>query len=214
MSYFIDSGPKQAKQRILIAHGAGAGITSPFMEAMSELLANSGVAITRFEFEYMAQRRDGGKRRPPPKAEKLMPEYENMIAAVSSRKPRGQKLIIGGKSLGGRVASMIADDQFRSGAIAGLVCLGYPFHAPATPDKLRIAHLEAISCPALIVQGTRDPFGTQAEVEQLRLSPAIEFHWLGDGDHDFGPRGASGFTRSGNLADAADAVTAFVRALS
>lgn len=214
MSYFIDSGPNQAKQRILIAHGAGAGITSPFMEAMSELLANRDVAVTRFEFDYMAQRRDGGKRRPPPKAEKLMPEYENMIAAVSARKTRGQKLIIGGKSLGGRVASMVAEDQFRSGAIAGLVCLGYPFHAPATPDKLRIAHLESISCLALIVQGTRDPFGTQAEIEQLHLSPAIKFHWLGDGDHDFGPRGASGFTRSGNLADAADAVTAFVRALS
>lgn len=214
MSYFIDSGPTQAAQRILIAHGAGAGVTSPFMEAISELLADRGIAVTRFEFDYMAQRRDGGKRRPPPKAEKLMPEFENMIAAVSARQARGQKLIIGGKSLGGRVASMIAEDQFLSGAIAGLVCLGYPFHAPATPDKLRVAHLEASSCPALVVQGTRDPFGTQAEVEELRLSPAINFHWIGDGDHDFGPRGASGFTRSGNLADAADAVTAFIRRLS
>lgn len=85
------------------------------------------------------------------------------------------------------------------GAIAGLVCLGYPFHAPATPEKLRIAHLETLTAPALIVQGTRDPFGTQSEVEALRLSPSIAFQWIGDGDHDFGPRGASGFTRSGNL---------------
>lgn len=214
MSFFLDTGPKNASHRLLLAHGAGAGIESPFLEAISELFSKRGIAVTRFEFDYMAARRDGGSKRPPPRAEKLMGEYADMIAAVAKRKPRAQKLVIGGKSLGGRVASMVAEEQFRAGSISGIVCLGYPFHAPATPDKLRIAHLEALTCPALIVQGVRDPFGTQDEVKCLKLSKSIAFHWIGDGDHDFGPRGASGFTRSGNLADAADAVAGFIKGLS
>src|SRR5262249_19606466 len=85
------------------------------------------------------------------------------------------------------------------------VCLGYPFHPPNQPGKLRTAHLEGLACPALIVQGERDPFGPRAEVEGFTLSPVIRFHWAGDGDHDLGPRGGSGFTRKGNLADAAGA---------
>lgn len=214
MSFFLDTGPKNASHRLLLAHGAGAGIESPFLVAMDELLAKRGIAVTRFEFGYMAARRDGGAKRPPPRAEKLMAEYGEMIATIAARRPRAQKIVIGGKSLGGRVASMVADDQFRAGSIAGLVCLGYPFHAPATPDKLRIAHLQALSCPALIVQGVRDPFGTQAEVMKFKLSKSIAVHWIGDGDHDFGPRGASGFTRTGNLADAADVTAAFVQGLS
>lgn len=214
MTYFIDCGPENASHRIILAHGAGAAITSPFLETIAALFADRGFAVTRFEFDYMAQRRDGGKKRPPPKAEKLTTEYATMITAIAARKPADQNLIIGGKSLGGRVASMIAEDQFEAGKIAGLICLGYPFHAPATPAKLRIAHLETLSCPALIVQGTRDPFGTQSEIEAMDLSPSVAFSWVGDGDHDFGPRGASGFTRSGNLTAAADAVTAFIRRLS
>lgn len=214
MSFVLDTGPKSASHRLLLAHGAGAGIESPFLEAIAELFGKRGIAATRFEFDYMAARRDGGSKRPPPRAEKLMGEYADMIAAVAKRKPRAQKLVIGGKSLGGRVASMVAEEQFRAGSISGIVCLGYPFHAPATPDKLRIAHLEALTCPALIVQGVRDPFGTQDEVKCLKLSKSIAFHWIGDGDHDFGPRGASGFTRSGNLADAADAVAGFIKGLS
>ncbi len=214
MSHILESGPETAEHRLLIAHGAGAGITSPFMESMAALLSARDIAVTRFEFGYMSQRRDGGKRRPPPKAEKLCSEYADMVARVTAHKPKRQKLIIGGKSLGGRVASMIADQHFHAGAISGLVCLGYPFHAPATPDKLRIAHLEALACPALIVQGVRDPFGGQSEVETLTLARALQFHWIGDGDHDFGPRGSSGFTRTGNLEDAANAVAAFIRRLS
>ena len=214
MTYFLDSGPDNANHRILIAHGAGVGIDSPFLDGISVALNARNIAVTRFEFAYMAERRNGGKKRPPPKAEKLMVEYRDMIASVSARKPIGQKLVIGGKSLGGRVASMIADEQLASNAIAGLVCLGYPFHAPATPDKLRISHLQTMTSPALIVQGMRDPFGTQAEIDAIQLSPSIALHWIGDGDHDFGPRGASGFTRSGNLADAADAVAGFLQRLS
>ncbi|MEQ1670173.1 MAG: alpha/beta family hydrolase [Hyphomicrobium sp.] len=211
MTHILENGPENADHRLIIAHGAGAGITSPFLEAIAALVGDQGIAVTRFEFAYMAARRDGGPKRPSPKAEKLTIEYADMIASVRARVPERQKLFIGGKSLGGRVASLIADEQFKAGAISGLVCLGYPFHAPAQPLKLRTAHLEDLSCPALIVQGTRDPFGRRDEVEALKLAPAIQLHWIGDGDHDFGPRGASGFTRKGNLVDAAAAVAGFIK---
>jgi predicted alpha/beta-hydrolase family hydrolase len=211
MTYILENGPENAAHRLIIAHGAGAGITFSFVEQISELIAGHNLAITRFEFAYMAARRISGKKRPPPKAEVLTTEFAAMIDTVTAKAPKGQKIIIGGKSMGGRVASLIADEQFRAGKISGLVCLGYPFHPPGQPEKLRTAHLETLTCPALIVQGTRDPFGNRTEVEGLKLSPAIEFHWIGDGDHDFGPRGASGLTRKGNLADAADAVAAFIK---
>jgi hypothetical protein len=184
-------------------------MTSPFLETMTRLLTERGLAVSRFEFAYMAARREDGKRRPPPKAERLVDEYVAAVATLRSRLPAGQALLIGGKSMGGRVASLAADTLFDDGAIAGLVCLGYPFHPPGKPDNLRTAHLQDLQCPALIVQGERDPFGNRAEVEGYKLAPAIRLHWAGDGDHDLGPRGGSGFTRAGNLAAAADAVCAF-----
>ena len=113
----------------------------------------------------------------------------------------------------GRVASMIAEENYKAGNIAGLICLGYPFHPPGKPENLRTAHLANISCPCPILQGARDPFGTRAEVEAFDLAPAIQLHWLSDGDHDFGPRGASGFTRKENLTSAADAILAFLQRL-
>lgn len=209
-TFTITSGPPSPATHLILAHGAGAGISSAFMEAIAALLVEHGVGVTRFEFAYMAARRDGGSRKPPPKAEKLIPEYEAMIDAVSSRLAPGQKLAIGGKSLGGRVASLVAGSAFQQKRISRLVCLGYPFHPPGVPEKLRTGHLLALKCPTLIVQGERDPFGNRAEVEALSLSKKIKFHWLGDGDHDFGPRGASGFTRKANLADAAGAVARFL----
>ena len=205
MTKFLITGPKDARVRFLCAHGAGKGMESPFLDTVADLLGERDIAVWRFEFGYMAARRDSGLRKPPPKAERLMDEYRAAVAEL----PRGGSVLIGGKSMGGRVASLVADELFGLGRIAGLVCLGYPFHPPNKPEKLRTAHLEALACPALIVQGERDPFGTRAEVEAFRLSSAIRLHWADDGDHDLGPRGASGFTRKGNLTAAADAIAAF-----
>lgn len=196
--------------RFLCAHGAGAGMQTAFLEAIAALLAERQIRTIRFEFAYMAARRGGSSRKPPPKAERLVGEYRAAVASVSN----GAPLLIGGKSMGGRVASLVADELFAEGTIAGLVCLGYPFHPPKKADQLRTAHLDDLTCPTLIVQGERDPFGTRAEIEAMRLSPAIRFHWVGDGDHDLGPRGGSGFTRKGNLASAADAIAAFARSLA
>lgn len=199
--------------RLLLAHGAGQGMTSPFFETLTELLLERGITVTRFEFDYMAARRDGGKRRPPPRIAVLLDEYRAAIEAL-----RGEigadKLVIGGKSMGGRAASMIADELYGAGAIAGLVCLGYPFHPPKKPESVRTTHLAGLNTPALIVQGERDPFGTQAEIEGYDLAKPIRLKWIGDGDHDLNPRTKSGFTRKGNLAAAADAVRAFLAELA
>lgn len=195
------SGPQDGPLLIL-AHGAGAGLASPFMETVSRLLAERGIRVGRFNFSYMAARIATGKRRPPPKAETLISEYASVLGALSG------PVFVGGKSMGGRVASMLAASSAQG--IAGLVCLGYPFHPPNKPDALRIAHLASLAVPALIVQGERDPFGARAEIESYGLPAAIAFHWIGDGDHDFGPRGGSGFTRKGNLAAAADAIASFI----
>jgi predicted alpha/beta-hydrolase family hydrolase len=133
----------------------------------------------------MAARRTEDGRKPPPRAESVVPEY---IAAVDDLGPTNGPLLIGGKSMGGRVASMAADKLFAAGRIAGLVCLGYPFHPPAKPDQLRTKHLIGLKVPALIVQGTRDEFGVPDEVKTYELSDKIVVHWVEDGDHDLKPR--------------------------
>lgn len=211
---FLESGPADAKATLLLAHGAGAGMDTRYMEEMCALLAERRVATLRFEFDYMAARRMGAKRKPPPKAEKLVDEYR-AAAKAAARHLRNirtgrYRLAIGGKSMGGRVASLIAGELHAKGDVGALVCLGYPFHPPGIPEKTRTAHLADLACPTLIVQGERDPFGNRDEVSGYALAPEIAVHWIDDGDHDFGPRGSSGFTRKGNLAAAADAVAAFL----
>lgn len=213
MTKLLKSAPAKPLGHLILTHGAMAAMDSPFMDAMTEALVARSISVTRFEFAYMAQRRTGGKKRPPPRAENLLDEYRQAVAQVRSRTRSKQPLAISGKSLGGRVASMVAQDLFDAGSIAGLVCLGYPFHPVGKPEQLRTSHLENLTCPALILQGERDPFGTPQEIADYDLSPEIQFHWVGDGDHDFGPRGRSGYTRKGNLAAAADAIAAFIVSL-
>ena len=122
----------------------------------------------------------------------------------------GERLFIGGKSLGGRVASLIADEVFAAGEISGLICLGYPFHPPKKPENLRTAHLKVLGCPALIIQGTRDPLGSRDEVAGYAVDERIQLIWLEDGDHDLRPRKMSGETFEGHLEAAAAAINTFV----
>lgn len=212
MPELLTTGPADAAWTLLLAHGAGAGMETPFLTRVTEMLVERGIRVARFEFGYMAARRTGGKRRPAPKADTLMPEYRAAVSALREGGVHG-RLAIGGKSMGGRVASMIADDLLDAGEASALVCLGYPFHPPGIPEKTRTTHLQAMRCPGLIIQGERDPFGSQSEVEAYSLSSQIQLVWIGDGDHDFGPRGASGFTRKGNLATATDSVASFLTSL-
>jgi predicted alpha/beta-hydrolase family hydrolase len=185
---------------------------SPAMTLMAAALAGAGVRVARFEFAYMAARRIAGAKRSPPRAEAAMPDF---LAALDALGPVAGPLFIGGKSMGGRVASMVADPLFGAGRIAGLVCLGYPFHPPGKPEALRTAHLETLACPALICQGTRDIFGARVEVSGYALSPAIELLWLEDGDHDLKPRkSVSGFTQADHLASVARAFRAWAERIT
>jgi len=205
---FLIDGPDRAKHTILLAHGAGSPMDSPAMTAAAKTLAASGFRVARFEFEYMARRRSSAGRKPPPRAETLCPEY---LAAIDALKAKGP-LIIGGKSMGGRIASMIADDLHAAGRIMGLLCLGYPFHPIGKPEQLRTAHLAKMKTPALIVQGTRDPFGSREEVATYALSKTIEILWLEDGDHDLKPRKRiSGFSAADHLRTVGETVAAWAK---
>jgi predicted alpha/beta-hydrolase family hydrolase len=200
---FLFDGPEDPRITIMLAHGAGAPMDSASKNATTKVLAGAGFRVARFEFGYMAARRTG-ERKPPPKAEKVMPEY---VAAIDDLRPTNGPLIIGGKSMGGRVASMIADAELTAGRIVGLLCLGYPFHPPGRPQQLRTAHLLELKTPALICQGTRDEFGDRYEVGSFGLSDAIEVFWLEDGDHDLKPRKAiSGLTTAQHLQAVAEKV--------
>ena len=206
---FRHDEPADAVARLLLAHGAGAPMDHPWLNDFTALLIERQVSVSRFEFEFMAARRTGGKRRPAPRGDKLVPEYEAAVATLAAELDDDLPLLIGGKSLGGRVASLAATDLYATGAIVGVVCLGYPFHPAAKPETLRTAHLLAFDCPALIVQGTRDPLGNRQEVEGYGLDDRIDLVWLQDGDHDLKPRRKSGFSLAEHMRTAADAVAAF-----
>ncbi len=178
---------------------------SPFMQRVAEGVAASGVRVIRFEFPYMQRRRETGKGRAPDPPRVLVQSFREMIDAQGD----GRRLAIGGKSMGGRIASMVADDA----AVLGVVCLGYPFHPPGKPEKIRTKHLETLRTPTLILQGTRDTFGRPEEVAGYNLSPAIRVEWLDDGDHSFKPRARSGRTEADNVRAAIALVAEFIATL-
>jgi len=197
-------GPKDATTTIALAHGAGASMDSLFMQYFAEKLGSVGFRVVRFEFPYMAERRVTGTKKPPNRGPVLI---DTWMAVADALGPAN--LIVGGKSMGGRIASMIADEA----GVRGLVALGYPFHPPGKPEKFRTEHLAGLKTPALFCQGVRDPFGTRDEAAGFTLSKAIRFHWLEDGDHGFKPRKASGLTETENRESAIAAITEFAEGL-
>jgi len=200
-------GPADAPVTVALAHGAGAPMDSEFMIAFAQGLAARGLRCVRFEFPYMHERRVDGKKRPPNRAPILLETWRAVIDHLGPR-----NLVIGGKSMGGRMASMVARElEDEDAPVKGLVCLGYPFHPPGKPEKAegRMAHLLDIKTPTLILQGTRDTFGTIDQVPDFPLSDAIRVQWLEDGDHGFKPRKKSGRTEEQNWHEAIDAIHAF-----
>lgn len=200
-------GPEGAAKTVVLAHGAGAPMNTAWMNTVARGIAGDDVRVARFEFPYMRARRETGRRGGAPDRE---PVLRDAWKEVVGRLGGGGRLVIGGKSMGGRIASMVADEV----GARGLVCLGYPFHPPGRPDKLRTKHLETLETPALVVQGTRDAFGTVEDVAGYDLSPRIRVHWIEDGDHSFKPRASSGRTEAENMAEAVAAVREFVATLS
>lgn len=205
MTEFLFDGPVDARWTLALAHGAGAPMHSPFLSTIARGLAERGVRVARFEFPYMAARPGGGRAGAPDREPVLKSAWLRVIEELG----RGERVAIGGKSLGGRIASMVADES----RARALVCLGYPFHPPGKPDRLRTAHLRELRTPALIVQGTRDAFGGPDEVAEYALSPAIRVVWIEEGDHSYKPAARSGRTEAENLEEAIGAVHEFLENL-
>jgi len=199
-------GPASAPATLLLAHGAGAPMDSPFLQTMASGLAALGWRVVRFEFPYMAKARQSGQRRAPDRQPVLLQSWRDQVAAAASQGP----LFLGGKSMGGRMASLVLEEQAQAAAVLGCLCLGYPFHPPGKPESLRIAHLETLTQPVLVVQGERDSFGCRTEVEGYVLSSAVQVHWIPDGDHSFKPTKRSGLSESANLQEAIAAADQFM----
>ncbi|WP_065259699.1 alpha/beta family hydrolase [Pseudomonas bananamidigenes] len=200
-----DAAVGEASATLILAHGAGAPMDSEWMTDMAGRLAGLGINVLRFEFPYMAQRRIDGSKRPPNPAPKLLECWREVYGLV--RLHVAGVLAVGGKSMGGRMASLLADEL---GADA-LVCLGYPFYAVGKPEKPRVEHLASLRTRTLIVQGERDALGNRGAVEGYSLSPTIGVFWLAAGDHDLKPLKVSGFTHEQHLAAAAQKVAAFLQ---
>ena len=188
--------------QLILAHGAGAGMDSEFMVTMANNLAKLGVTVGLFDFEYMQQAKLEGKKRPPQRVPKLLAYFESTLAEADANLP----LFIGGKSMGGRMASMLACEQ----SVKGVIAFGYPFHPPGKPEKLRIEHFPDLNAPLAIIQGERDTFGKKDEVESYPVCDNVHTFWIPDGDHSLVPRKASGLTQLQNWQTAAEIASQFI----
>jgi uncharacterized protein len=205
MAEFLLNGPKTSSLTLVLAHGAGAPMDSPFMETIAEGVGAAGWRVARFEFPYMNRRRESGKGGAPDPGPVLMKSWLDTIERLGGP----GDLVIGGKSMGGRIASMVADDA----GVRGLVCLGYPFHPSGKPAQTRTKHLEKMKTRALLLQGTRDSFGKPEDVAAYKLSRAIRIEWLEDGDHSLKPRVRSGHTEAEHMRIAIAFIVNFMKTL-
>ncbi|MFB1073434.1 alpha/beta fold hydrolase [Vibrio diabolicus] len=201
MSQWIVEGPESGPL-FIFAHGAGAGMEHDFMAAVAKGLVEQGIRVVRFNFPYMIKRAEDGKKRPPDRAPKLLEAYEEVIAHFTS-----QPIVIGGKSMGGRMSSLLAENEL----VAGIACLGFPFHPPGKLEKFKGDHLANIEKPTLILQGERDTFGKREEFDDFVLSSQVKVSFLPDGDHSFKPRKSSGHTEAGNIDLAVEQLAAFIK---
>ena len=186
----------------IFAHGAGAGMDHEFMQSVAKGLAFKGIRVIRFNFPYMIKRAEDGKRRPPDRALKLLEAYQEIIEQCDA-----DKLVIGGKSMGGRMASHLSELD----KVAAMACLGFPFHPPGKPEKYKGEHLAELTKPCLILQGERDTFGKREEFADFNLSDSIRVEFIPDGDHSFKPRKSSGYTEQQNIALTVEKLSAFIK---
>ncbi|MEZ9762995.1 alpha/beta fold hydrolase [Vibrio splendidus] len=186
----------------VFAHGAGAGMDHEFMQSVAKGLAFKGIRVIRFNFPYMIKRAEDGKRRPPDRAPKLLEAYQVVIEQCDA-----DKLVIGGKSMGGRMASHLSEVD----KVAAMACLGFPFHPPGKPEKYKGEHLAELQKPCLILQGERDTFGKREEFADFDLSDSIRVEFIPDGDHSFKPRKSSGYTEQQNIALTVEKLSAFIK---
>ncbi len=203
--------PSPPAPTLALTHGAGASSTHPNTTALAELIAQRGVRVARFDFPYMTRALAAGRRPWPPDPEDVLSAtWIQVILQLAQQGVPTNNLFIGGRSMGGRIASYLADAV----EPAGMVCISYPFHAPSDPSRATTIHLEQLATPTLIVQGERDEYGTRDEVEAYDLSPNIKLKWIPDGNHGLVPRKRSGHTEETNRELAAAAIAEFIHNLS
>ena len=207
--HLLIDGPDDASHVLLLAHGAGAGMDHEFMTSVAQHLAKAGILVVRFEFPYMIKRRADGRKYPPDRAPKALLAFAEVTRYVQSLYTN-KKLFIGGKSMGGRLASLLVGEDNAPHNIEGIICLGFPFVAPAKPDVYRGEQLNAIEIPTLIIQGERDNFGGREAIESYQFSDQVSYKLLPDGDHSFKPRVKSGYTLAQNITTACDTIIAFM----
>lgn len=196
---------EESSPLFIFAHGAGADMDHEFMSQVATGLASKGIRVVRFNFPYMVKRAEDGKRRPPDRAPKLLEAFEQVIAENAS-----QPVVIGGKSMGGRMASMLSENPM----VKGIACLGFPFHPPGKVDKYKGEHLASLEKPCLILQGERDTFGSREECSRFQFSNQVKIEFIPDGDHSFKPRKSSGHTETSNITLAVEHLTQFILELN
>ncbi len=187
----------------IFAHGAGADMDHEFMHQVASGLADKGIRVVRFNFPYMVKRAEDGKRRPPDRAPKLLEAYEEILKEYAD-----QPVVIGGKSMGGRMSSLLSEHS----SVRAIACLGFPFHPPGKPEKYKGEHLASLAKPCLILQGERDTFGKKEECQSFEFSDQVVLKFIPDGDHSFKPRKSSGHTESGNIELAVKHLSEFILA--
>ncbi|MBK5299360.1 MAG: dienelactone hydrolase family protein [Vicinamibacteria bacterium] len=180
------------------------------MTTLATGIAAQGVDVVTFNFLYTEQRR-----RSPDRSPVLEQTWTAVVEAMAGNLPEDHRLVVGGKSMGGRIASMVLAHSPATAAwtrVSGLVLLGYPLHPPGKPDQLRTAHLPAIRVPVLLVHGTRDAFGTRDEIEPVfqALPTRVDFDFIERGNHSFAVPKSTGLTESIVLAGISERVATWV----
>jgi len=205
-------GPKRGADRaVLLAHGAGADMNAAALTVTADALADAKIPSLRFDFPY----RQAGRRAPDRPPALLASAREAAADLVKRSRVPLDRLVLGGRSMGGRICSMVAADEADPVPALGLALLGYPLHPPGKPDRLRVEHFPRLTMPVLFVSGTRDAFATPDELqrEAKKVKGAVSYSWIETGDHGFKPLKASGLSPAEALTGAAEAVVRFVQSL-
>lgn len=201
----LETTPSDPWAQLFLAHGAGTGWDHAWLNEMAAMLAAEGIWVRRIEFPYAQWIRKTGRRRPPQPIAQLVDYYAELVAL---QRETSLPCFVGGKSMGGRVAAMLASNNPK---LCGVLAYGYPFHPVKKPENLRLLPLQEALVPVLVVQGTRDPFGTQSDVQTYDLGEGTQLVWLEDGDHDWKPRKASGQDQMALFQQAVAATVCFMR---
>lgn len=201
------------KAIIVLAHGSGAGMRHTFMESLAVALAQHNFEVIRFNFVYMQLAEDAGKPRPPSKMPVLIAAMQEVVSLVATLEP-SLPIVIAGKSMGARVAShIISAEHVCHESVVASVSYGYPFHPPGKPEKLRLTHFDSLTHPHLILQGSRDPFGKEAEVKKYPVGENTQLNFIESGEHSFIPLKSAGTTQQALIQYAAQQTSQFLTPL-